>query len=298
VAGTDPPSGNAAAESFAFQFSHSGGYQNLSVLNVLINNFLDGRHACYLAYVVASNTLVLVNDAGDAGGPYAGSVTLGNAAIIQNSQCAVGLTSATGSGNTFTLTLNITFKPAFGGNRIQYLAARDGAGGNTDWQAMGVWRVPPAPAGVITADGVGPARGAAAGGTPQTLTLRVTDSKGAGDFGVVNMLVNNFIDGRHACYLAYVASSNTLYLVNDAGDAGGPFAGSMVVNGSAGTIQNSQCSVSGTGSSATPGNTLTLTLNITFKAAFAGNRIVWAAGRDRADGNNTDWQAMGTWTVQ
>ena len=132
-----------------------------------------------------------------------------------------------------------------------------------------------------------------------SVTLSVADSKGAGDFGVVNLLVNNFIDGRHACYLAYVAASNTLYLVDDAGDAGGPYAGSMVMNGSAGTIQNSQCSVSGTGSSAAKnGNTLTLTLNITFKAGFAGNRILWIAGRDGADGNNTNWQAMGTWSVE
>jgi len=126
----------------------------------------------------------------------------------------------------------------------------------------------------------------------------LTDSKGAGDFGVVNVLVNNFIDGRQACYLAYVSSSNTLSLVDDAGDAGGPFAGSLSLNGGAATIQNSQCSVSGAGSSAMKsGNTLTLTLSIAFSAAFAGDRIVWVAGRDAAGANNTDWQALGTLTV-
>ena len=46
------------------------------------------------------------------------------------------------------------------------------------------------------------------------------------------------------------------------------------------------------------GNTLTLALNITFKAPFAGNRVIWVAGRDSADGNNTDWQAVGTTAVQ
>jgi hypothetical protein len=125
-----------------------------------------------------------------------------------------------------------------------------------------------------------------------------TDSKGAGDFGVVNVLVNNFIDGRRSCYLAYVVSSNTLYLVNDSGDAGGPFAGSLALNGSAGVIQNTQCSVSGAGSSVSIGNTLILTLNITFKSGLAGNEIVWAAGRNAFGGNNTDWQAVGTWDVQ
>jgi YD repeat-containing protein len=300
VISASPTSGNTAARSFTFTFSHSSGFASLSVVNILINNFLDGRHACYLAYVVASTTLVLVDDAGDAGGPFAGMVTLGNpATTIQNSQCAVNLTSATGSGNNLTLVLNIAFKTAYGGNKIQYLAARDASGGNSDWQALGVWQAPPAPSGQITVVSLTPAWSAAPSGTAQTLAAVLADTKGSGDFGVINVIVNKFLDGRQACYLAYIASINTLVLIDDAGDAGGPFAGSLVMNGSPGTIQNSQCSISGTGTSAvSSGNTLTLTLNITFKAAFAGNRIVWVAGRDTNSGNNTDWQAMGTESVQ
>ena len=39
--------------------------------------------------------------------------------------------------------------------------------------------------------------------------------------------------------------------------------------------------VNGAGSSAAGiGGTLTLTLNITFQSPFAGNRVVWAAGRE------------------
>ena len=164
VVSAGPAWGRVATQNFTFQFAHSAGYRNLAVLDILINNFLDGRQACYLAYVLSSNTLVLVDDPGDAGGPYAGSVVLGSQAVIQNSQCAVTLTSATGSGNTFTLALSITFTPAFSGNKIQYLAARDGSGNNTGWQAMGVWQVPPGPSGQITVDGI-QTRNAAPGGT-------------------------------------------------------------------------------------------------------------------------------------
>ena len=49
------------------------------------------------------------------------------------------------------------------------------------------------------------------------------------------------------CYLAYVPSSNTLYLLDTAGNAGGQFAGSMVLNGT-GSIQNSQCRIDSAGS--------------------------------------------------
>jgi len=297
AAGGMPAAGGGAAQSFTFQFSDPSGYQNLGVVNVLMNNFLDGRHACYLAYVVASTTLVLVDDQGDAGGPYAGSLVLGSTGTVQNSQCAVGLTSAAGSGATLTLVLNVAFKQGFGGNRITYVAARDQGTGNSNWQPLGVWQVP------YTAGQIGvtvtPARGAAPSGTSQQLTFTFTDSKGTGDFGVGNVLINNFIDGRQACYLAYVASSNTLILIDDAGDAAGPYAGTMVLNGGSGAIQNSQCTVSGAGSAvaSSPGM-IAVTLNLTFKGVFNGNRVIYAAGRDTAGGNNSDWQSVGTLTVQ
>ena len=146
---------------------------------------------------------------------------------------------------------------------------------------------------------VSPLRSTVPAGTAQLYTLSLTDSKGANDIGIVNLLVNNAIDGRRGCYLAYVASSKTLFLVDDAGDAGGPFAGGMTLNGAAGSIQNSQCTVSSAGSSAVPaGNLLTLTLNITFQSGFSGNRILYAAGRDGFGANSTDWQATGTVTIQ
>jgi hypothetical protein len=195
--------------------------------------------------------------------------------------------------------LNITFKPGFGGNKIVYRAARNSAQNNTGWQALGVWQVPFTPAGTISVGTLNPAYGASASGTPQSFTITLTDSKGAADIGIVNLLVNNSIDGRQACYLAYMASSNTLLLVDDGGDAGGPFAGAVVLNGGGASIQNSQCAVNSAVSSVVlSGNNLTLTLNITFKPSFTGNRILYAAGRDAGGGNNTDWQAVGTVTVQ
>ena len=294
-----PASGVGGAQSFTFQFADPAGYQSLGVLNVLINNFLDGRSACYLAYVAPSNTLVLVDDGGDAGGPYAGSIVLGSSGAVQNSQCAVTLASAVSSGTTLTLVLNITFKPTFGGNRVMYMAARDQGTGNSDWQALGVWQAPFTPSGTIAVAGVSPGREAAPSATSQAIYVTLTDNKGPGDFGVVDVLINRFIDGRQACYLAFVAATNTLILLNDGGDGAGSYAGSMALNGGAGIIQNSQCMVSGAGSAVTAiGNTLTLTLNIAFKPAFAGNRVAYAAGRDAAGGNNTDWQALATFTVQ
>ena len=126
VTGESPAAGSGINQTFTFQFSHPQGYQNLAVVNVLINNSLDARNACYLAYVQSSSTLHLVDDAGDAGGPFAGQIALGGAGTIQNSQCAVNLISALGSGTTLTLTVNIAFQAGFAGNKIAFAGGEHG----------------------------------------------------------------------------------------------------------------------------------------------------------------------------
>jgi hypothetical protein len=109
----------------------------------------------------------------------------------------------------------------------------------------------------------------------------------------MNILVNDWLNGDHACYLAYAQGNNTLYLINDAGDG---YAGSLELNGS-GTLGNSQCTINGAGSSAGgSGNTLTLTLNMSFGGTFAGNRAFYLAARDVVE-HNSGWQASGSWTV-
>jgi len=298
--GVNPASGSGSFQIFQFTFSDPDGYQSLEVVDILIRDVLDGRQACYVAFVPSgpnSGSLYLVDDAGDAGGPYTGMVLPGGGSTPSNGQCSIYGGSVSGIGNTLTLTLDLSLNN-FPGNKIVYMAAGD-ARGNSGWQALGVWQIPFTPAGSISVLGLAPERAVLGSGTAQTLIATLKDDKGAGDFGVVNVLVNNFIDGRQACYLAYVSTTNTLLLVDDAGDGGGPFAGSMMLNGSAGTIQNGQCSVNSVGSAAGKSdNALTLTLNVTFTAGFSGNHIVWVAGRDAAGGNNTNWQAMGTLTVQ
>jgi hypothetical protein len=148
VGGVAPPRGAApggTTQPFTFSFTDTKGTADLGVLNVLVNKSLDGRAGCYLAYVSPSNTLILVNDGGDAAGSFAGTMQLnGGSGSIQNSQCLVTAagSTVTSANNTLTLTLSITFKSAFAGNRIFYLAARDSNdGNNTGWQPVATWTV-------------------------------------------------------------------------------------------------------------------------------------------------------------
>jgi len=296
--GASPAAGSGTAQTFTFTFSDTGGWQSLTVVDVLIRDVLDGRYACYVAFVPGtanSGAVYLVDDAGDAGGPYSGMVLPGNGAA-QNGQCGIAAagSTVTASGNTLTLTLGITFTPAFEGNKVVYLAARD-ASSNSGWQALGTWGIPGGTAAGPAVGGVTPARSS---GSSQIYTFNFTDSNGWQNITVADVLINGAITGVGACYVAFVpgatVGTGAIYLVDNAGDAGGPYSG-MTLPGS-GTVANSQCSIAAAGSSVTAsGNTLTLTLAITFSQSFAGDQVLYLAARSITA--NSNWQAVGSVTT-
>ena len=277
TAGISPAAGSGLTQTFTFTFSDAAGFADLSVLAVLISTFLDGQTACYFALAPTSAStgyIYLVDDAGDGG--YAGPpMPLPSAGLVQNSQCAISATgsSVSASGNTLTLTLAITFKVGFSGNKAVYMAARSNTQ-NSGWQSLGTWDIP----GTTTGPAVGtvsPARSTSMG---QTYTFTFTDSNGYADLFVLDVLTNSFLVGNNACYFAYVPTTPTngyLYLVDDAGD-GGYAPGSPIGLSSGGTLQNSQCSINTAGSSASAsGNSLTLNRSITFKSRVSG-QIRWS----------------------
>jgi sugar lactone lactonase YvrE len=296
----NPGAGSATTQTFTFKFEDPNGYADLAVLDVLINNSLDGIGACYVAFAPASASsgyLYLVDDAGDGGYASGSPISLPSSSTLQNSQCTISGagSSVSASGNTLTLTLAITFASGFGGNKIFYTAARNNTQ-NSGWQALGTWDVPgPAPVGPAVG-GVTPARSASTG---QPYTFTFTDTNGYGDLAVTDVLINNFLDGIGACYVAFAPTSATsgyLYLVDDAGD-GGYASGSPMALPSSSTLQNGQCTINGSGSSVTAsGNTLTLNLAIAFSSSFTGNRVFYLAARNNSIGNS-GWQAVGSVTV-
>jgi len=297
-AAVGPASGSAASQVFTFNFSDSGGWQNFTVVDVLINSALDGRQACYIAFQPSgpnAGSVYLVDDQGDAAGPYSGMVLPGSQSVT-NSQCTIagaGSSVMTGGAN-LALTLAITFAPGFAGNKVFYVAAQDPTS-NSGWQPLGTWNVPGTPPAGPSVTGV---TNAHATGLTQTYTFTYTDTNGWQDLNVVDVLINNAINGAGACYVAFApsgANAGSVYLVDDAGDAAGPYSG-MVLPG-ASSVSNSQCTISGAGSSvAATGNTLQLTLAVTFTPAFDGNRIVYASAGSST--RNSGWQAVGTVTVQ
>jgi len=281
----------SSSQQLSVTFNAAGGYQTLNVVNILINSVLDARQACYLAYTRSSNTLSIVADSGDAA-QLSGKVMDGTG-TVGNSQCTVSLagSSATGSGNSLTLSLNINFASSFTGNKVVYAAARDTAQSNSGWQTVGV-RVGavqqvtfPSPAAMAPASG---------NALAQAITLTYQDQMNAGNLQTVWALVNSAIDARSACYVAYHRPSNQVYLFPDNGD--GTQATSMPLTGN-NSVSNSQCTVSSQGATVMSNcNTLTVTLPVTFKASFAGYKAVWLAAQT-IGGQTSAWQALGAWSV-
>jgi len=288
-----PASGAASNQPMTFTFTDPLGFADLGVLNILINNSLDGRRSCYLAYSQPDNVMYLVSDDG---GSLLPGASLSAQGSISNSQCTLNWTASAVSknGNTLALSLSITYPASFGGNRIIYMAARDVNQNNSGWMPMGVTQIPGAPQTTTTAvAGMSPQIGTGLGPAPYTFTF--SDTQGVQDLGVQNLLVNNSLDGRQACYLAFVQPINVLYLVNDTGD--GLLPGQST--SAAGTLSNSQCAVTWASNAVTTsGNNLTLSLSMSFTESMGNSVIFYLASRDGTDANNTGWQAMGTRALQ
>ncbi len=186
------------------------------------------------------------------------------------------------SGNILTLTLALTFQPAFCGVKNIYMQA-----GNpyqiTAWQAEGTWTVPPTLSLALT-----PTSGSA---TQQTFTAQITDSFGGTDVTTVGVMINTTSAAASACAVMYNRAQNTLALLTDAGAT----PANTIAPGS-GTQSNSQCTLSGSGSSASvSGNTLTLKAAISFLPVFAGTKNLYIEAANSYQ--SAAWTAQGTWTL-
>jgi hypothetical protein len=188
------------------------------------------------------------------------------------------------------LSLALTFTAGFTGAKNVYMEVQN-ATQVSGWSAQGTWTVsssgqaasPPEPVSVTPNTG---------SGLSDTFAFVFSDGNGAGDILSAQMDINSTLTVTAGCYFYYARGANAIYLANDAG----AWQGSLTV-GSAGTIENSQCTVNaGASSVSTSGNTLTLNLAISFAAGFAGAKNVYMEVQNATQ--DSGWSAYGTWTVQ
>jgi hypothetical protein len=199
-----------------------------------------------------------------------------------------GASSASVSGNTAVLSLNVSFKPGFGGTLNVYLAVRDRGMLNSGWQQVGTWtattvNLPPTASAVPTAGS----------GTSGVIQFIGTDPNGGTDVDGMYVLIGPSLSVTNACYLGYDPRSRQVWLASDPATVW--IAGPLI--GQAGSVANSQCSVdTGASSASVSGNTAVLSLNVSFKLGFGGTLNVYLAVRDRGM-LNSGLQQVATWTA-
>ena len=277
-----PSSGSGSSQAFAFQFSDTAGAADIASVSALFNTSAASSAACAVTYVRAQNTLALLTDAGAA----PGTILNPGSGTQQNSQCTLNGagSSVSISGNLLTLTLALTFQPAFQGAKTIYMQATNPSG-TTSWQAEGTWNVQFGPSAVS----VSPASGS---GSSQVFAFQFSDTGGATDLTSVSVLFNASASTVSACSVTYVRAQNTLALLTDAGASPG-----TTLTPGGGGQQNSQCTLNGAASSVSmSGNLLTLTLSLAFQTAFQGSQTVYMQAVNPS--GSTGWQSKGAWTVQ
>jgi hypothetical protein len=281
-----PSSGSGNGGTFRFTYSDPNQHQDLQEVRALWSSSLGEAGACSVRYLRAANTLWLRDDAGSA---WLGPATPGASGTLENSQCALtlGSTAVSGSGTTLTLDLAVSFKSIFGGARNVYMYAVDVMGLDSGWQQRGTWTVANFAPETLS---VSPSSGS---GTAQTFQFAFRDGDGHTQLQWVYALVHSSLVQSNGCYLRYTRAENTLWLRTDDGAAWlGP-----VTPGSSSTLENSQCRLVASASSASgSGLNLTVTARLEFKGAFAGAKSVWLNAIDTTN-RTSNWQLRGVWTV-
>jgi len=285
-----PSSGSLASQNFVLRYSDTAGASNLQLVYAYFNATLANPavNTCLLYYNVATNQINVLNDMSTA---YL-TATLGTATTLQNSQCSVNVATTTVAltGNSLTLNLSMSFKPAFAGTKNIYTYARDVSGASSGWQTEGTWTVPVV-LGTPAAVSVTPNSGSVAS---QNFQLQYSDTAGASNLQLVYVYFNATLanPATNSCFLYYNVASHRINLLND-----GSTAYSSATPGTATTLQNSQCSLNVAATTATPsGNGLTLNLAMMFTPGYAGAKSIYMYATD-ISGTDSGWESQGTWTV-
>jgi hypothetical protein len=135
-----PASGTGTAPNYTLTVSDSASALNITGISVLLTAGAPSSiaSACYVVYNRGNSTIGLYDNAGTT----LSTKPLSSAANLQNSQCAVGYSGMSTTGNSVSLILNLVFfSPAFSGAKTVYLQASE-PNTSSGWVSRGAWTVP------------------------------------------------------------------------------------------------------------------------------------------------------------
>jgi YVTN family beta-propeller protein len=277
-----PAPASGLSNTFALTYSDAYGASNLNFVGAMFSSVVSGANSCDILYSPPSNLLYLLDDSGTS----SSTLTPGSG-TISNSQCTINGTgtSVVESGNDLTLNLAVTVSSTYTGKHSTLLFAEDSSPAYTAWVAKGTWTPAanqPPTVGAVTPN--------PASGLNNTFVLPYSDANGASDLAVVAVIFNSSASAVNSCEVLYAPATNLLYLLNDAGT------GSSSITPGSGTLSNSQCTISGSGTSVVrSGAALTLNLDVTASPTYTAAQTIFLFADDNS-GANTGLVNAGTWT--
>ncbi|HTD44398.1 MAG TPA: hypothetical protein VK687_09470, partial [Bryobacteraceae bacterium] len=135
-----PPSGSGNSQTFTLAVSDSASALNIVGMSVLVTAGGPSgiANACYVVYNRGNGTIGLYNNSGTT----LSTKPIGSSANLLNTQCAVGYSGMSTSGNSVSLVLQLVFfSPAFSGAKNVYLQANE-PNTSSGWVSRGTWTVP------------------------------------------------------------------------------------------------------------------------------------------------------------
>jgi sugar lactone lactonase YvrE len=129
-------------------------------------------------------------------------------------------------------------------------------------------------------------------GNPGAFTFVFSDTDGWTSILSTMILFNSSLAFPNACHVVYEPGNNRFFLADD-GET--KYLGPVTL-GALQIVENSQCRISGAGSSAVGmGTSLTLTLAVSFKAPFVGAKNIYLEAQNYYI--QSAWQQTGSWTI-
>ncbi|HZU29401.1 MAG TPA: hypothetical protein VFA04_28010 [Bryobacteraceae bacterium] len=279
-----PGSGYGSSGKFQFQFSDPNGGGDIARTYVLFSATRSAANACEISWVASTGRLYLAADNAQSWLSY---LVPGGSGQLQNSQCTLNAatSAATRSGNNLTITLDLSFTAAANGEKQIWAYVQDKAGELAGWTNVGNWTVSAGPEQSPSVGALTPP--APPRGMSGQFQFQFSDPNGAGDIARAWMLFSG------GCEVMYISWTRQLYLV---ADDGATWAGPVTV-GANGMVQNSRCTLNAATSAVSmSGNTVIITVDLTFTAMFDGVRQIWGYVIDFA-GRRAGWTQVGQWTV-
>jgi hypothetical protein len=214
-----PNSGTGFSQTFTATYNDPAGASDIQNLVINIGGSSSSANSCSVLFARATSEFQLATNSGSWGSP------ISPGASASNSQCTLNTASSiySFSGNTGTITVNLTFTSAFAGTQGIWLYVSTNSGSNAGGSQLGSWTVAAAegitvtsspPGLVLSVDGsncTAPCSESWIAGSNHTIA--VATSPQAGSTGT-QYLYSNWSDGGTQSHSITVPSSAATYTAN------------------------------------------------------------------------------------